>query len=58
MPAAKLTNNGVTVKRPRANIPLHPELFKRAKAAAANSGKPLSVWLSDLMAEKLKWKAA
>lgn len=58
MPAAKLTREGVTVRRPRANIPLHPELFKRAKAAAVNSGQPLSEWVAELMAKKLKWKAA
>jgi hypothetical protein len=55
MPAAKLVRDGKTVKRPRANIPLHPDLYRRAKAAAKKAKLPLSDWAAGLMARETNW---
>ena len=55
-PAKYRDEHGLTVKRVRATVLLHPDLHRRAKVAAAKARLPLSDWAAGLMAEKTNWK--
>jgi hypothetical protein len=47
---------GRTLKRVALSVFVHPDLYKRVRSAADNSGQSLSDWFAGLAVKTLKWK--